>query len=157
MLPSASRPDLQYLSSAMYHRAQDTERCKSVQPVAKSIMLTIAYSQRVNLKCPRSFGAERLGVTPLPSGSQDGRWKGATAMKRMGRKWWLAAVTLLCLVPTTFALQDAAKPRRCNPRSKDVKCRQVPDGGSTLVYALGAGITCLGAMVIRSRRDTSES
>ena len=80
-------------------------------------------------------------------------------MKHTGRKWWLAVVALLCLAPTTFAVQNMAKPRKTcnNPQSHDIKCRQVADGGSTLVYVLGAGITCLGAMFIRSRRDASES
>lgn len=58
-------------------------------------------------------------------------------MKNVHRKWWLAVVAVLCLAPAAFAKH---KPRTA-----------VPDGGSAAVYLLGAGITCLGAMVVRSR------
>jgi hypothetical protein len=32
-------------------------------------------------------------------------------MMSINRKWWLALVALLCLAPTTFAVQDEAKPK----------------------------------------------
>jgi hypothetical protein len=55
----------------------------------------------------------------------------------MNRKWWLALVAVLCLTPAAFA--------------KRKPLATVPEGGSAAVYLLGAGITCLGAMVVRSR------
>jgi hypothetical protein len=55
----------------------------------------------------------------------------------MNRKWWLAVVAVLCLTPAALA--------------KRKPLATVPEGGSTAVYLLGAGITCLGAMVVRSR------
>jgi len=84
-------------------------------------------------------------------------------MKNMIRKWWIALVALLCMAPATFAIQvqyeadkkcDAKHPKNCQPcdakHPKD--CQQsVPEGGSSLVYVLGAGVACLGAMLVRSR------
>jgi hypothetical protein len=69
--------------------------------------------------------------------------KGAVFMKNVHRKWWLGVVVILCLVPAATAVQND-KPNH----------HQLPEGGSALVYLLGAGITCLGAMVVRSRFAT---
>jgi hypothetical protein len=69
----------------------------------------------------------------------------------MNRKWLLLGVVALCLVPTTLA----AKPEKdgfCRPG----RCQQVPEGGAGVVYLLGAAITCVGAMLIRSRKDKVE-
>jgi hypothetical protein len=68
-------------------------------------------------------------------------------MKSSSRKLMLA-VLLLCLVPTAFAKPKDDK--KCDPR-RDRRCQQVPEGGSAAIYLLGAGITCLGAIVVRSR------
>lgn len=75
-------------------------------------------------------------------------------MRSLNRKWWLAVVALLCLAPATLG----AKPRKpidpgCQP-AQARRCRQVPEGGSALIYLLGVGITCAGAMLIRSRVAT---
>jgi hypothetical protein len=59
-------------------------------------------------------------------------------MKNVHRKWWLAVVAVLCLVPAASAKHKH-------------RTTSVPEGGSAAVYLLGAGITCLGAMVVRSR------
>ena len=67
-------------------------------------------------------------------------------MKSSSRKLFLA-VLLLCVVPTAFA---RPKDEKCG-HGHDRRCEQVPEGGSAAIYLLGAGITCLGAMVIRSR------
>lgn len=69
-------------------------------------------------------------------------------MKSLKRKCLLAAVVLLCLAPASFAGQPN-RDRRCDPRRRN--CQQVPEGGSAAVYLLGVGITCLGAMFVRSR------
>jgi hypothetical protein len=63
--------------------------------------------------------------------------KGAVFMKNVHRKRWLALVAVLCLVTPAVGKHKPTK--------------QVPEGGSAAVYLLGAGITCLGAMVVRSR------
>lgn len=70
-------------------------------------------------------------------------------MKPMNRKWWLALVVLLCLAPATFAV--TVKPRPFDPRQGKWPTRSVPEGGSLLAYVLGAGVTCSGAMLVRSR------
>jgi hypothetical protein len=41
----------------------------------------------------------------------------------------------------------------CNPH--DPKCATVPEGGSALMYLLLASLTCFGAMVLRSRRQSA--
>lgn len=73
-------------------------------------------------------------------------------------KWWLAAVVLCCLAPATFADQGRCdrndwnwnwnwdKDKHCAPKTSSV-----PEGGSTAIYLLGAGLTCFGAMVPRSK------
>ncbi len=74
-------------------------------------------------------------------------------MSNSNGKWLLAVVALCCLTPTAFARRE--RPRRdpdgvCtapNVRS----CTQVPEGGSTAIYLLGAGLTCFGAMFLRSK------
>jgi len=58
-------------------------------------------------------------------------------------KWWLAAVALCCLAPAAFA-NPSDSPRK--PKHK-----LVPEGGSAAVYLLGVGLTCFGAMFLRSR------
>jgi hypothetical protein len=70
-------------------------------------------------------------------------------MKSVYRQGWLALVVFLCLIPSAFA----AKPyhdRGCDDKHRR-DCRKVPEGGSAIIYLLGAGITCAGAMLIRSR------
>jgi len=69
-------------------------------------------------------------------------------MMNVSRKWWLGAALLLCLVPSSFAVE----PDGCKKDGPNWKCKKaVPEGGSAAIYVLGAGITCLGAMFIRSR------
>ncbi len=70
-------------------------------------------------------------------------------MSNKSGKWLLAVVLVCCLAPAAFAGRD----RRCdNDRDDPKNCRQsVPEGGSTAVYLLGAGLTCFGAMFLRSR------
>lgn len=75
-------------------------------------------------------------------------------MRNVNRKWWLGLVALLCLAPAAFAVQDHNNLRRSNPprrREDPLQPVTVPEGGSALVYLLGAGVTCLGAMLLRSR------
>jgi hypothetical protein len=69
-------------------------------------------------------------------------------MKDLNRKCLLAALVLLCMAPASFAHKPYKDKDKCRP---GVNCQQVPEGGSAAIYLLGAGITCLGAMVIRSR------
>ena len=66
-------------------------------------------------------------------------------MKNMNRKWLLTLVGLLTLTSASFA------DRKCDPKHPKGCPQELPEGGSTLVYVLGAGVTCLGAMIVRSR------
>ena len=70
-------------------------------------------------------------------------------MSKSQGKWWLAMVVVCCLAPGAFARRDHG----CDAhrRDKDRHCQQVPEGGSTAVYLLGAGLTCFGAMLLRSK------
>ena len=63
-------------------------------------------------------------------------------MNNKNGKWLLTVVALCCLAPAAFA---APTPAPC------ANCAQVPEGGSTAIYLLGAGLTCFGAMFLRSR------
>jgi|ERR1022692_2116433 hypothetical protein len=75
------------------------------------------------------------------------------AVKNMNRKWWFALV-LLCLAATTACPpQDTEKSNSSHLQSKKNQNQHltVPEGGSSLVYVLGAGVTCLGAILVRAR------
>jgi hypothetical protein len=70
-------------------------------------------------------------------------------MNNKNRKWLLAVVALCCLAPAAFADRDHG--RGCDDRHSRRDCRQMPEGGSTAIYLLGAGLTCVGAMFLRSK------
>jgi hypothetical protein len=70
----------------------------------------------------------------------------------MKNKLMLVALVLVCLAPVSLVARPRDE-RGCDPR-RDRRCQQVPEGGSAAIYLLGAGITCLGAMAIRSRSLT---
>ena len=63
-------------------------------------------------------------------------------MSKIG-KWLRVLIVVCCLSCAAFAKND-----KCHPK-KD--CVQVPEGGYAAVYLLGAGLTCCGAMLVRSR------
>ena len=72
-------------------------------------------------------------------------------MTRRTSKWWLV-VTLFVLVTPALLSADPQQPsgwQTCN--NNNVKCQEVPDGGSAVAYLLWTGVACLGAMIIRSR------
>lgn len=60
-------------------------------------------------------------------------------MKHRSGKWLLTLVAIACLAPAGFA--SHRKPRAV----------RAPEGGSAVIYLLGAGLTCFGAMFLRSR------
>ncbi len=65
-------------------------------------------------------------------------------------KYWLAVVAFCCLSPAAFAgHQGPPPPPPCHGR--DCKSTPVPEGGSAAIYLLGAGLTCIGAMFLRSK------
>jgi hypothetical protein len=64
-------------------------------------------------------------------------------------KWWVAALLVCCLAPAALAGQGRGG-RGCDPRQKDCH-QQLPEGGSTAMYLLAAGVTCAGAMFLKSR------
>ncbi len=77
-------------------------------------------------------------------------------MFKQDKKWWLAAA-LLCLMPATMvARPQRDRDRGCDPGHRDRRCQQVPEGGSAAIYLLGIGVTCLGAMFLRSRFSKAE-
>jgi hypothetical protein len=59
-------------------------------------------------------------------------------MKNVNRKLLVLVLALGCMAPA--ALARVRRPRH-----------SVPEGGSSIVYLLGAGIACAGAMTIRHR------
>ena len=75
-------------------------------------------------------------------------------MKKFCGKWGLTLVILLCLAPATLSAKrnhGNCDDDHNNNNGHHDDCHQVPDGGSGIIYLLGAGATCAGAMVIRSR------
>ena len=68
----------------------------------------------------------------------------------MNRKqWFIAAVAACCLVPSAFA--DRGRDHNCDPHRERCQQQSMPEGGSAAIYLLGAGLTCVGAMVLRSK------
>lgn len=63
---------------------------------------------------------------------------------------WSLVLAFICLVPITLSAKQN-KDRGCDHNPRGQKCQQVPEGGSSAIYVLGAGVTCLGAMFVRSR------
>jgi hypothetical protein len=72
------------------------------------------------------------------------------AMKSINRKWWLS-LAFLCLAATTACPTEEDAAKLANNRQQPKQNLTVPEGGSSLVYLLAAGVTCLGAMLVRSR------
>jgi hypothetical protein len=70
-------------------------------------------------------------------------------MNNKNGKFLLAVVAVCCLVPAAFADRDHRL--GCDDRRSRKDCQQVPEGGSNAVYLLGAGLTCVGAMFLRSK------
>jgi len=82
-------------------------------------------------------------------------------MRNSKKKWWLALIVVCCLAPATFADQNRYRQSDYNPYQNRYEGnatgdasspRPVPEGGSAAIYLLGAGLTCLGAMLFRSKR-----
>ena len=65
-------------------------------------------------------------------------------MNNKNWKWLLGVVAMCCLAPAVFA--DTSPP----PCAVGRGCA-VPEGGSSAIYLLGAGLTCFGAMFLRSK------
>lgn len=75
--------------------------------------------------------------------------EGSIAMKRTNLKRWLA-LALFCSLPiTALAGSERSKPRGHHQRPANTL--RVPEGGSSLEYLLGAGLVCVGAVLVRSR------
>jgi len=72
-------------------------------------------------------------------------------MKNRKSKWWLAAVAMCCLAPAALAQTRCYMGNPCVDPPKPSTA--VPEGGSTAIYLLGAGLTCFGAMFLRSRLE----
>ncbi len=64
-------------------------------------------------------------------------------MGKVVGSWWLGA--FVCFMPAALMASGG----KCG--SAVSNCQQVPEGGSTAIYLIGAGATCLVAMFVRSR------
>ncbi len=62
----------------------------------------------------------------------------------------MAALLVCCLAPAALADQGRGG-RGCDPRQKGCQQQQAPEGGSATMYLLAAGVTCAGAMFLKSR------
>jgi hypothetical protein len=72
-------------------------------------------------------------------------------MSNNSAKWCLAIVMLCCLSPLASAKRWNPPPPPPPCRGHDCNWKTVPEGGSTAVYLFGTGLTCLGAMFLRSK------
>jgi len=72
-------------------------------------------------------------------------------MNKKTGKWLLAVVAMCCLTPAMFAHDSGHRGHKPPPCEHNCGPTAVPEGGSTAVYLLGAGLTCFGAMFLRSR------
>jgi hypothetical protein len=82
-------------------------------------------------------------------------------MKNSSRNWCLAVITLCLFVPAALADRGGDggggdhHGHGCGDGRSRGDCRDVPEGGSTAIYLLGAGLTCFGAMFLRSKAARS--
>lgn len=90
-----------------------------------------------------------FGDISFLSSSSSTLFEWSITVKSMNRKWWLALPLLFLPATTACPTEDAAQLQ--NNRQLSKKNLTVPEGGSSLVYVLAAGVTCLGAMLVRSR------
>ena len=75
-----------------------------------------------------------------------------------GPKKLLAVGALVLLTPLVLFAERPNHKKGCDTSFRaDRKCQQVPDGGSSAVYLATFGITCLGAMLVRSRFRSVQS
>jgi hypothetical protein len=70
-------------------------------------------------------------------------------MTTLSPKSWLLPALLLCLVSASFAVDRSHT--NYEKRNSGVTTSRMPEGGSSMTYLRGAGITCLAAMFLRSR------
>jgi hypothetical protein len=72
-------------------------------------------------------------------------------MNRVARKWFIRTSLLLCLVTVSFALDRVPDKHKGKCKPHDDCSQQVPEGGSTAMYLLAAGLACVTAVSLRSR------
>lgn len=121
-----------------------------IATIAKSISLDSGINRTLNVTgLPIYMASCHPPILPLLSVSPNIR-PTRSNMSNSAGKWWLGFIVICCLVPAAFADRD-----RCDPHDRDHNrnCpqQQVPEGGSAVVYLLGAGLTCFGAMCLRSK------
>jgi hypothetical protein len=64
-------------------------------------------------------------------------------MKNRSENWLLACLAICCLAPSSALASNQVIRQNFSFR--------VPEGGSALIYLVGAGLTCVGAMFLRSK------
>jgi hypothetical protein len=72
-------------------------------------------------------------------------------VNKVARKWFLGTSLLLCLVPVSFAFDRSPDKHHGKCKPHDDCSQQVPEGGSTAMYLLAAGLACVTAVSVRSR------
>jgi len=75
-----------------------------------------------------------------------------------GSKRLLAVAALLLLTPLALFAERPNHKKGCDTSFRaDKRCQQVPEGGSEAAYLAAIGLTCLGAMLVRSRFRSVQS
>jgi hypothetical protein len=86
------------------------------------------------------------------AGQHIDRDKLRAAIRRMGSEYVFYmlddAVALCCLAPAAFAITCPSAIPKCSTR--------VPEGASTAIYLLGAGLTCFGDGALAADRQGRE-
>jgi hypothetical protein len=81
-------------------------------------------------------------------------------MTKRRSKWLLAMGAILLLTPVFATAQQEAyrskKDKGCSSFDKK-KCQAVPEGGSAASYLLATSLTCMGAMLLRSRASKARA
>ncbi|MGA3091022.1 MAG: hypothetical protein ABSD75_20640 [Terriglobales bacterium] len=97
-------------------------------------------------------------------------------MRNKTGKWWMALIAACCLTPAVFAYGGGNQGNQGNQGGRGGQGwngggqgggqgwngggngqggngggQPMPEGGSTAAYLLGAGLTCMAAMYVRSR------
>jgi hypothetical protein len=77
------------------------------------------------------------------------------------KRWIAVGALTLAMCAISVAQPEKYHKFRGGPEVEDwdycrtTRCQQVPEGGSTAGYLLTVGAVCLGALLVRSRRQRS--
>jgi hypothetical protein len=112
-------------------------------------------SQRSNEGAPAAGAWALLSNSPLAELVRDIEVLGVHMSNRSSKLLLLVGILLLTPLFSFGAPRADHHEKGCDNDRRSSNCAQVPEGGSSSIYLLGASLTCLGAIFVRSRLSKS--